>query len=730
MIEKVKTMNSKRNALKLNQFMQKIIAFFTFVSLFLSTVEAEETQVHFDKLQQINNHQANLVQWQQLLVNPSNQQQFFVINTTGQMFLVDDMKNASPLLNLNTNETEVQTPIKLTAFVLHPNFALREQEGYGTFYTAHLEALDKQSKTKRLQENNDELTLEYDSVITEWQFNSVNYQTVDLQSRREVLRIAVPTADMIIQQMSFSPYTKSWNDGFGLLYIALSGAESGAEKRQEPLYSGVILRINPAKFGLRSFTIPNNNPYLKNHDIRDEIYLLGAQKIKQFMWADKSSNNLLLSHQYKNKHLLSLGNTKEDWRKKEPSHIIYQSDTPIQDALIYHGRYLPHLRNKLLTLTQVNNNWLVDSLKVKLSVGSVIPVMNKVEHEWHLDPQQIASESNVSFGLDFSGEVLMLDKTLGKIFQLPQESSISKGALKINSIAAESQEPSSNSFIFALVFIFIMFVFLYFIKRNTTSAKAIVRTRYAQVELSESQHQIGFYHRHKNTPDTILDIIDIEACEVLLNDTPICTINRTKGHGFDDDKDQDLRTILDKEKADKMIDGKLRQVTMSFTNAKNKSFIVCLYMRKGSDRVTKKSYTIVIEDLIDWCWLIASKINPDETSKRKERPIISSKNILDDAKEGQEKMSLHGQAAMNRQALQAPVNITQQAAAEPRIEKPKTIVANASNNSFVRATPKNPIDTELVDALEKLVDLKQQGFLTEEEFTVAKENLLSSLFDK
>ena len=38
------------------------------------------------------------------------------------------------------------------------------------------------------------------------------------------------------------------------------------------------------------------------------------------------------------------------------------------------------------------------------------------------------------------------------------------------------------------------------------------------------------------------------------------------------------------------------------------------------------------------------------------------------------------------------------------------------------------INTDLVYALEKLVDLKQQGFLTLEEFNKAKENLLNSLY--
>ena len=41
----------------------------------------------------------------------------------------------------------------------------------------------------------------------------------------------------------------------------------------------------------------------------------------------------------------------------------------------------------------------------------------------------------------------------------------------------------------------------------------------------------------------------------------------------------------------------------------------------------------------------------------------------------------------------------------------------------------NTIDTELVNALEKLVDLKQEGFLTQEEFVKAKENLMRNLFN-
>ena len=57
--------------------------------------------------------------------------------------------------------------------------------------------------------------------------------------------------------------------------------------------------------------------------------------------------------------------------------------------------------------------------------------------------------------------------------------------------------------------------------------------------------------------------------------------------------------------------------------------------------------------------------------------------------------------------------------------------ASDKNSEVKRQTNQdNTINTELVDALEKLVNLKQQGFLTMEEFSKAKETLLKSVLEK
>ena len=39
-------------------------------------------------------------------------------------------------------------------------------------------------------------------------------------------------------------------------------------------------------------------------------------------------------------------------------------------------------------------------------------------------------------------------------------------------------------------------------------------------------------------------------------------------------------------------------------------YAICLYLRQGNQRATKCNYDQVIEDLVDWCWLLSKCINP------------------------------------------------------------------------------------------------------------------------
>jgi hypothetical protein len=150
-------------------------------------------------------------------------------------------------------------------------------------------------------------------------------------------------------------------------------------------------------------------------------------------------------------------------------------------------------------------------------------------------------------------------------------------------------------------------------------------------------------------------------------------------------------------------------------------------MRKGSDRVTKKPYSVVIEDLIDWCWTVAQKINPNNTEKRREKVTKASDSKTTSVEQRNKKLTLHKQASANRPAVANILQQEQTVAKAISQEKPEEREVELDNATSEQLKQSGSINTDLVYALEKLVDLKQQGFLTLEEFNKAKENLLNSL---
>jgi hypothetical protein len=728
-------MNFKRYLYNFNHlFTRALVLFFSFFTLLSFTAYSNEDSYQLTEIAQLEHQLIFQPNWQQLIANPSNKQQYFIIRESGQVYLIDDDAiNPNAILDMRVFQQTDSSLFKLTAIELHPNFSLRNQVGYGTFYTAHIENTNKNNKTKRLQEQGDDLQLNFDAVITEWQFNAVNHQEVDVSTKREVLRIGVPDNAMVIKQMSFNPNIKSWNDDFGLLHIALNGQG----KWPQPLYSGAILRIDPAKFGLRSFRVPNKNPFLKNSQIHDAIYLLGGQKIEQFIWPSKNSDHILVSHQYNNKYLLSLTDGRNDWRDVSSEQVIYQSDDAVHDMLMYQGRQLPLLRSKLLLLRQKDQHWFVDSLAFNLSDNKKTLDEKKPQLEWLITSAQLPTNSQITLSRNHHGEIFLLEKTLSVIFYLTQQALVSDSVVVATGENKSIEESSSDKSIFILLLILVLLGAIYYwFKLKSHSVKKIVRKHYASLELSESSQQIALYQRHQRTPETVIDIVDIVSSEVKLNEHSISVINGQTGHGFNNDKEQDLRTIFVNEKIDKMVDGKIRQVAVLLTDNRNNCYTVCLYMRKGSNRITKKSYTKVINDLFDWCWFIGEKINADNTEKRKVKQIVLPKEKTNNISTKNNNTSLHNQAAAIRPVTHKIDNARQTRATDEPSSKLKVVnnnhsaelVGKESREAHNQVHQNNTINTELVDALEKLVNLKQQGFLTTDEFSKAKEKLLKDLY--
>jgi len=695
---------------------------------------------HLEELSQLSHRGSRDQNWQQILANPSNKEQSFIFNSTGQLYLLEDTIAAKPSLDLKNDFRLVDLPkdkltdssiIKFSALALHPNFSLRKQVGYGTFYTAHVEAANVNSKTRRLVERSADIALIYDAVITQWQFNTVNHKQVDLNSQREVMRIAVPDDSFAIEQMSFNPAHKSWNDDFGLLYISLSSDK----KWQQPLYSGVVLRINPAKFGLRSFTIPSNNPFLNVTEIEDAIFLLGGQKIKQFLWPDKNRDQLLLLHHYEKQDILSFGVAGDNWQAQAPMKIVHQSESAITGLIQYRGRNLASLRNKLLLLKQIKRLWSIESIAITDLDAKQIntPTPQRV---WQFTAEQLPKSSQPTLTTNLSKEVLLIEHTENLLYQFTQDDTEKKVSKLDVEVDASS---TSNTVVFVFILSIIAAAVYYVAKRKKFSARSVLRQKYSAIELSESTQQLELYRNQQQHAETIIDLANITRCEILLNDYSLTLINNEAGHGFTQDKETELRALCNKEHIDKMVNGKVRQINLEITDRQNNNYVVCLYLRKGSNRITKRKYFKVVDDVIDWCWLIAQQINPEQTGKRTVNAAVSAAE--ETGKQPESNIPLHHQAAAIRSVAkvksQSKTNAITKAQADSKPEQkdvstaqqetaPKTV----DNDRSVDVFENNKVDSELVNALEKLVKLKQQGFLTEEEFSQAKAALLKSLFNK
>jgi hypothetical protein len=681
----------------------------------------------------------DIFQWTQIIARPGKNEQYYASNSLGQIYLFEqgNEQHASLVFNLIEANSENKSSLNLNAFTLHPNFSIKDSSGYRTFYTAHTEAINKTKPTLRIEDKNITTPTAYDAVITEWQFDFGMKAKADLSTKREVLRIPLVNIEDSVTQLSFHPYIKSWNEDFGLLYISLKSTES---LRDIPLYSGVLLRINPNQFGLRSYTLPSSNPFLANTAIHDSIYLLGAQKIQQYIWPNKHSEQLLISHHYQNKSLLdnvkqqfiSISYGGEDWRKFPSTQTIYQGSHLLgsHSLLSYWGRNSSTLRNKVLILQSPH----IFSLPYNAQLPKNEQKHEQVDlqQEWRL-PTGFSNSPLIMFK-DNDYDLLLLKMDTNAIHRLSQSDKI---------ITAPTQS-HSNIGLYALVFFVLIGPVLFLMYRLTVqkkSAKAFVRRQYSRMKLNTDNDAIRLFKRHDKQSERAITLLDITSLEVLLSDNAVFQINANDiAYGFNSNKEQELRDIFQREQTDKMIDGKIRKISLCITEQHKLSSITCLYLRKGSDRITKNTYFAVVDEVIDWCWLISKTTNPKNTDERPE-PQAEINAEESAVIEPEKKRSLHQQADNIRPSTHAgnePVcysgyeNIESESNKSDEVPLPVTApIIEPTKEQVIGPTKQEPgmVDAELVNALEKLVQLKQQGFLSLEEFTQAKAKLLNSLID-
>ena len=643
-------------------------------------------------------------QWHKVIFNPIDDQQLYLSYGNGEVRVADIKHSTTETLLKLSQHIPANNFQSLTAFALHPSFHHKNQLGYLTFYTAHTE---KQSTKNQHRPSLNSIKIKetnIDLVINEWQLNGKVTNTIAPNSRREILRLSSSEPENQINQLSFNPYVKTWHQNYGYLYISIVGSKSLSS---HPLLSGSILRISPTKFGLRQYTVPTDNPFQNNDQVSNEIIATGLGSIQQFFWQKTLTKSLFINRAEQEQRSIFQVDYGSDWRQSRPKALVQLNSNSNQTVTaIYQGKSTPAFWHHHLSLVN-SNGW-------QLQTMTDITQNNVSQRNWPIRSNNLSKQQNLSLVFDQNSEPWLFSATNGKLLKLVAdiEANVSKTTKDSAAKSAESQQASSNFLLWLMIAISLALSFYLYTRKyaSRNSTKAQLKRQYTRLEFSIGNSAVSLFKGQETAPSIELATEEIAQSEVLLNDDCLYTIDQSQG--FNHDQEVAINEKIAQDYRHKMVDDKVRKLTVTITTNNKKKHEVCLYLRKGNNRLTKPSYEESLTLLFDWCWFIASAINPDHTEIRdtSKQPSLPSRK---------KRMRVPSEPVTYIHKAQSADN-----PAHPIVDE-QSSDSDSKHNGAERQTPRQS-DSELINSLEKLVEFKEQGVLTEAEFNQAKAKLLKT----
>ena len=651
-------------------------------------------------------------QWHSVLPVIGDENQYFIATKAGKIYQLNNNEiSPSAFFDL---KLALKNPniIALTAITIDPNFHYRDRDGYHTFYTAHTET-SKKTKAK-LTPQNSEIIAPYDAVIMRWKITGLKSETPTLSQQHEVMRIAILQPQEHIQQLSFNPYVEPWHDDFGLLFIALARSET---LKSDALYAGSILRIKPERYGLQTYTIPADNPFTKTADIRNEIVFIAGNKTEHFDWIKKSTYSLLIQFNQQDANMLIEAKIGDDWREAIPQAQI-KKRLPVANTthktLLYQGRELKNLWGKALHLQETENDWQLQAIALNSNLDSE----DEIEDTPHkLIKHNASGQTKFSLHEKHNGELLLLEHTQQRLYTI-NKPGLTELKTAINDVPISSSN-TQGAFVFLFFMILILTGYFWFLRNNSAVKNSFLQQQWANFEVDIAAKSLSLYKRHAKSAEKVINISSITRSEVLLNDEVISTISADASQAFSNDAEDIVLTIFAKEHRLKMIDEKQRSIQIRLTDDQKNHYLFCLYFRVGNIRHTKLKYQEIINKAIDWQWLFAQYINPDVTTKRK----IKVKLTREIPSPNKIKKTTNGPTTRPETLEDNSTPVTQSVESSHISNTDNDLLANNTQDGSA------DLDTKLVAALDKLVIMKKQGYLSESEFNIAKTKILKDLIN-
>ena len=710
-------------------WLKNCVKYFTYIILaiscnHLSAAEPVLSELELSAIAELSPVKLGQDEWHSVIKVNGSEEEYLLATKSGKIYILNNGQiNNSALLDLTAafNKRDIST---LTAIALDPSFNYRNRKGYRTFYTAHVEANNQDNKAKfstklaNLPKIDNIKNLPFDSVITRWQYNNSPEQLAKVTMQHEVIRIPIPQKEDAIKQLSFSPYTEPWHEDFGLLYV-LTAKSKANFLSQNPLYAGTVLRIKPERFGLQSYTVPVNNPFIKQPEIQNEIALLIGRDVMSFNWIKNGTYSLLMQLNGLEKNQLIQAKLGDDWREKSSTPLIkakLASTKNNSNALLYYGRELKELWGKVLQLRATDNSWQLQALSLSSEEQSQTSPSFSIHNL--LDTTKTA---RFSAHRSNDNELLLLDHNQQILFNIKTAKIVVNEKTKSNKVPVSTTKDDDNNNLMILIIIISLglFTFAWYLRNNLGRKPHFLSQQWVNFDINKAKKSLTLYKRHHQTTKQVVEISSLKSSKILLNDEVISIISSDKDQAFSSAIEEQVLAAFAKEHRLKMIDEKQRKIQLYLTDNQDKEYSLCLYYRVGNIRHTKLKYSNVIDKVIDWHWLFAQYINADNTGKRRVKVKLKTEVTNSAAKKTNSSTTILTQKTENEQQTE----ITKSPRSKNKnIENPKTF--EAINNIGANQ------DTELVFALDKLVEMKKQGYLSEEEFNTAKTKILKDLADE
>ena len=207
----------------------------------------------------------------------------FVADQTGAVRVIKNgALQAQPFLDLSSRLVSLSPQYDergLLGLTFNPQFATPGTAGYGKFYTYTSEPVA--AKADFTVTLNPGTSFNHQNVLAEWQVDPNNPDAVNLNSRREILRVDWPQMNHNSGNLAFGPD--------GDLYVGLGDGGNGNDVgnghgttgngQNAGTVLGSILRIDPNGNNSANgqYGIPADNPLLNVPGAVDEIYAYGLR---------------------------------------------------------------------------------------------------------------------------------------------------------------------------------------------------------------------------------------------------------------------------------------------------------------------------------------------------------------------------------------------------------------------------------------------------------------------